>query len=113
MALKSTIGNIVGVNVKGVYNDEHGVAKDIDFLLNCKRLTGDEADEALNNDFSAPSIMRFMLSVATDWSKVKDDAGNVVPFSQDEFEERCNKISGLLYVTYKCYREQSGVRAKN
>ena len=113
MALKTTIGNLVGVKVEGVYNDEHGAKKDIDFILTCKRLTGDEADEALGGDFSAPSILRFMLSIATGWSNVKDEENKAVEFSQDEFEERCNKISGLLYVTYKCYREQSGVRAKN
>lgn len=113
MALKTTISNIVGVKVKGIYNDEFGVEKDIDFLLTCKRLTGDEADEFLSGDYSAPSILRFMLSVATGWSSVKDDDNNIVPFSQDEFEKRCNKIHGLLFVSYKCYREQSGVRSKN
>lgn len=113
MALKTTISNIVGVKVEGVYNDEKGLTKTIDFLLTCARLTGDEIDEKLAGDYSHPSILRFMLSIANGWSNVKDDEGNVVTYSEDEFEARCKKQSGLLFVCFKCYREQSGVRAKN
>lgn len=113
MALKTTISNIVGVKVEGVYNDEKGLTKTIDFLLTCERLTSEQIDEALAGDYSQASILRFMLSIAKGWSSVKDDEGNAVAYSEDEFEARCKTQSGLLFVCFKCYREQSGVRAKN
>jgi hypothetical protein len=112
VAIKITVSDIAGFKVDGVINDAAGNPQAFDFSLTATRLSGDDVDAKLNGDYTAPAIMAFMLEVNKGWSGVRDADDKPLPYSEDAFRELC-KIPGVLFLAYKCYREQTGARAKN
>jgi len=112
VAIKIVVSNKVGFKVKGTINDAAGVAQPFDFGLTCKRLDNAAIDAKLGGDFSEPAVLGFMLDVIEGWSGVRDDDDKPVAYTEDAFRDLC-KIPGVLYLAFKSYREESGVKAKN
>lgn len=112
MAIKIVISDTVGFKVKGTINDAAGVAQPFDFGLTAKRLTNEQIDAKLGGDFTEPSIMTFMADITEGWSAVRGDDDKPLPYSEENLRALC-KIPGLLFLAFKCYREETGVKAKN
>ena len=113
MAIKISVSDIVGIKIEATINAETGAAKPYEFGLTCTRHTSEEIDDKLAGDYSAPAVMAFMLEVIKGWSGVRsEDDKTAVPYSEDNFRALC-KTAGVLFLAFKCYREQVGVKAKN
>lgn len=108
MAIKVTLSDIVGINVKGNYNDEKGVVQPFDFKLICKRLTAPQIDKKINDD--GMDYVDFIAEVTQDWLNVLDDAGKQLPYSESELR-RIFTIPGVPFLAYASYRVEAGVRA--
>jgi len=113
MAISIVIGNKVGFKVKGSINDENGAAQAFDFGLRCKRLEVDDIDGFFGGDYAEPKVIEFLVSVIESWIDVKDASKAQVPYAEDILRQLCKDYPGLSYLTFKAYREEVGVKAKN
>lgn len=109
MPIKIVVSNTVGIKVKGTINNEAGVPEPFDFGLTCKRL---DVESIKTKIASEGDMIDFMLDVNIDWSGVKDEANQPVPYSAQAFRDLC-KLPGVANISYTTFLLESGAKAKN
>lgn len=102
--------NKLAVKVKGTLPDEDGKQIDFDFILHCKRLTQKQIDAVMKD--KKGEVTGFVTSVAEGWSLVLDEAGNAVPFSNEQLAAQLDN-PGLPVLIMHSYLEQVSATAKN
>jgi hypothetical protein len=108
MAIKLSLGNILGVSVKGVETGETGAPERFEFTLVCKRLNVREFNEAAEGR----TVNEFLQHVAEGWKSVLDPDGRPLPFSAGALEELLLK-PGLARLAYSAYLREVEAREKN
>lgn len=108
MAIKLSLGNIMGVPVKGVETGETGAPEHFEFTLFCKRLNVHEIGEAAVGRL--PS--EFLRHVTEGWKSVLDRDGRSVPFSAGALEELLLR-PGLAELASLAYLKEYQAREKN
>lgn len=111
MAIKIVISDTVGFKVKGTINDAAGTPQPFDFSLTCRRLDVEQIQAKLKDQPDA-SLVDFMVDVIKDWSAVKDENSNVLPYSADSYRALC-KIPGISVMAYRAYMDEVGAKEKN
>ena len=112
MAIRIIVSNLVGFKVKGSINDASGIAQPFDFGLTCVRLSLDEIQSKLREDGESATVTDFMVSIVRDWSGVKEEDGQTVPYSEGALRALCN-ISGIAMLVYRAYMNEVGAKEKN
>ena len=102
--------NKIAVAVKGTLPDEDGKPVNFDFKLHCRRLNQDEIDAAMKD--KSGDVKKFLRDIAEGWEGVLAEAGTVVEFSPEQFDEVINNV-GMPVVIMRSYLEQVAAVAKN
>jgi len=102
--------NKLPVQVKGTLPGEDGKPEHFDFILHCKRLTQKEIDAVMKD--KKGEVTGFVKSVAEGWGLVLDEAGNAVPFSNEQLDAQLEN-AGLPVLIMHSYLEQVSAAAKN
>ncbi|MCS4508889.1 hypothetical protein [Xylophilus ampelinus] len=111
MAISIVVSETVSFKVKGTINNATGTPEPFDFRLTCERLDQEQINAKQKEDGEQP-LADFLVEVTTDWSGVKTQAKENVPFSEDAYRSLL-KIPGLAYLTYRTYLAEVGAKEKN
>jgi len=110
MAFKLVTRNKVRVLVKGSQSDENGKQVPFNFVLLCTRLSQTQIEEASAN--KEGRIAEFIQSVANGWEGVLDDAGQPLPFNDENLAAVMDE-AGVPGVCFQAYMKEVGAVAKN
>ena len=110
MAFKLVVRNKLRVLVKGSIADEKGKQVPFSFALLCKRLSQTQIQEAQEN--KGDLVVDFIERVTEGWEDVLDDAGQPLPFDEDNFAAVMDQ-AGLPGVCFQAYMKEVGATAKN
>lgn len=111
MAIRIKVSSTVQFTVKGVINDERGIAQPFEFRLTCWRLSTDEY-EAATQDADGKKLVDFMAPLVQSWAGVKDEEGKDIPYTEDALRELF-KIPGIAQLAFATYAVEAGAKAKN
>lgn len=109
MAIKITLSNLVKFKVIGTVNNENG-PENFEFSLTAKRYSAESLKARLNDEEETKES--FLLKEVTNWSGVKGDDGQDVPYSQEAFKQLL-QIVGLTLLCFEVYMSEIGSKAKN
>ena len=110
MALKLVVRNKLRVTVKGSMPDENGKQVPFNFVLLCSRLSQSQIQEAQENKDDL--VTDFIKRVTNGWEDVLDDAGQAMPFDEDNFAMVMDQ-AGMPGVCFNAYMKEVGAVAKN
>lgn len=119
MAFKIAVSKHFKFTVDGTSSDVDGNPQKFSFGLTAKRLNQDEMD-ALQKELVLHVAAGAGLSVITeklkelviDWSDVKTDDGEPLPFNMDCFVSVMNSYTGMSRLVWTRYQEEAGVKVQ-
>lgn len=106
------IADKVKFNVKGSIKSSAGVDEPFAFTLTAKRLTAAEITARTGPGNEGNPLSDFFVELIEDWSGVKDENGNAIPYDPEALRQLFN-IPGLARVTYVTYLQEVGAKEKN
>lgn len=111
MSISIVVSPKVKFKVKGFIKNEAGVDQPFDFDLICRRLDADEIQDQKSEE-GTYIFADFMGAVIEDWSGVKSEDKQPVPYSAESWAALA-KIPGVASLAWSAYMRENGAKEKN